>query len=137
MQLRRFPATLFPSLLHGRYIEYPQWTASYCSRPHFSINGKCYILTLRVGQLTRFKPRFKPAKIFTNAVEAMPPPSPSTYPGRPAQLEQRHITGISFDDRGDQVLTAAEDETFRLYSCKTGKQVLHLDNSSIIADSQF
>lgn len=36
----------------------------------------------------------------------------------------RHITAITFDDRGDQVLTASEDETFRLYSCKTGKQVI-------------
>jgi len=36
----------------------------------------------------------------------------------------RHITGITFDDRGDTVVTAAEDETFRVWNCKTGKQVL-------------
>ena len=35
----------------------------------------------------------------------------------------RHITGVSFDDRGEFVLTAADDETFRLYNCKTGKYV--------------
>lgn len=64
--------------------------------------------------------KFKPAKIFNGAVE---PQQPNTfsYPARPSNSAPRHITGISFDDRGDQVITAAEDETFRLYSCKTGK----------------
>lgn len=46
----------------------------------------------------------------------------------------RHITGISFDDRGDQVITAGEDETFRLYNCKTGKQVFSSDNSASRTD---
>lgn len=30
---------------------------------------------------------------------------------------------MAFDDFGDTLVTAAEDETFRLYNCKTGKQV--------------
>ena len=62
--------------------------------------------------------------IFKKAVDPAPPPSPSAYPNRPNHPpDMRQITGISFDDRGDQVITAAEDETFRLYHCKTGKQV--------------
>ena len=63
--------------------------------------------------------KLKPAKIFKAAVEPAPPLPPGSR--TPAPL--RHITGLSFDDRGDQVITAAEDETFRLYNCKTGKQV--------------
>ncbi|KZT42166.1 WD40 repeat-like protein [Sistotremastrum suecicum HHB10207 ss-3] len=31
------------------------------------------------------------------------------------------ITGMSFDDRGDYLITAAEDECFKLWNCKTGK----------------
>ncbi|KAG6332493.1 hypothetical protein ID866_6595 [Astraeus odoratus] len=66
--------------------------------------------------------KLKPAKIFKNAVEPTPPPTPgSSTRSNPGP---RHITSISFDDRGDQVLTASEDETFRLYSCKSGKQVV-------------
>ncbi|OSX57840.1 hypothetical protein POSPLADRAFT_1076275 [Postia placenta MAD-698-R-SB12] len=57
--------------------------------------------------------RLKPAKIFKNAVEQQPP-SPGNQSGRPQNTVTRHITGISFDDRGDQVVTASEDETFRL-----------------------
>ncbi|OBZ72727.1 WD repeat-containing protein 82 [Grifola frondosa] len=67
--------------------------------------------------------KLKPAKIFKNAVESQTPPSPGSHGPRPANSGPRHITGISFDDRGDQVVTAAEDETFRLYSCKSGKQL--------------
>ncbi|KAH9856519.1 WD40-repeat-containing domain protein [Lenzites betulinus] len=67
--------------------------------------------------------KLKPARIFKNAVEQQPPPSPGSASPRPSQLGPRQITGISFDDRGDQVITAAEDETFRLYNCKSGKQV--------------
>ena len=40
-----------------------------------------------------------------------------------ALIKPRHITAISFDDRGDTLITAAEDDTFRLYNCKTGKLV--------------
>ncbi|KAG8907163.1 member of Set1p complex, histone methyl transferase [Tulasnella sp. 403] len=66
--------------------------------------------------------RYKPAKIFKNSVD--PPATPSS-PGAHSPRAQlpRHITGISFDDFGETVVTAAEDETFRLYNCKTGKQV--------------
>ncbi|KAH9966254.1 WD40-repeat-containing domain protein [Lactifluus volemus] len=47
--------------------------------------------------------KLKPAKIFKAAVEPAPVPQP----------------GIRV--LGDQIITAAEDETFRLYNCKTGK----------------
>lgn len=68
--------------------------------------------------------KLKPAKIFKKAVEPAPPPSPSAYTSRSNHVpDTRQITGISFDDRGDHLITAAEDETFRLYHCKTGKQV--------------
>jgi len=55
-------------------------------------------------------------------VEPGPLPSSSSLgaPRGPVQ-GPRHITGVSFDDRGEFVLTAADDETFRLYNCKTGK----------------
>ncbi|KAG8918718.1 member of Set1p complex, histone methyl transferase, partial [Tulasnella sp. 408] len=62
--------------------------------------------------------RYKPAKIFKGSVD--PPNAPSGSPGRPQP--PRHITGMAFDDFGDTLVTAAEDETFRLYNCKTGKQ---------------
>ena len=66
--------------------------------------------------------KLKPAKLFKTAVDPAASPTPG---GRsPPNQGIRHITGISFDDRGDQLITAAEDETFRLYNCKTGKQVL-------------
>ncbi|PCH42341.1 WD40 repeat-like protein [Wolfiporia cocos MD-104 SS10] len=65
--------------------------------------------------------RLKPAKIFKNAVEPQTPPSPGSHAPRSPNAGPKHITGISFDDRGDQVVTAAEDETFRLYNCKSGK----------------
>ncbi|KAJ6570164.1 WD40-repeat-containing domain protein [Mycena vulgaris] len=70
--------------------------------------------------------KFKPARIIKGAVESVPPPATSSQP-RPQHSGPRHITGISFDDRGDQLITASEDETFRLYNCKTGKQmkILH------------
>ncbi|KAI9454541.1 WD40-repeat-containing domain protein [Lactarius psammicola] len=66
--------------------------------------------------------KLKPAKIFKAAVE----PGPPLPPGSRTSASPRHITGLSFDDRGDQLITAAEDETFRLYNCKTGKQPLDL-----------
>ena len=65
----------------------------------------------------------KPARVFKTAVEPSPQPSPGAQSGRSLNNAPRHITGISFDDHGDTLITAAEDETFRLYSCKTGKQV--------------
>ncbi|KAK0235790.1 WD40-repeat-containing domain protein [Armillaria nabsnona] len=64
--------------------------------------------------------KLKPARIYKGAVDSLPQPSPS-FPPRPGSQGPRHITGICFDDRGDQVITAAEDETFRLYNCKSGK----------------
>lgn len=63
--------------------------------------------------------RYKPAKIFKGSVD--PSNAPSGSPGRPQP--PRHITGMAFDDFGDTLVTAAEDETFRLYNCKTGKHV--------------
>ncbi|KAF8656806.1 hypothetical protein AX16_002356 [Volvariella volvacea WC 439] len=76
--------------------------------------------------------RFKPAKIFKNSIDQVQP-SPGGYPPR-ANQGPRHITGISFDDRGDQVITAAEDETFRLYNCKTGKQIKTLHSKKYGVD---
>ena|ERR1700733_608445 len=70
--------------------------------------------------------KLKPAKIFKNALEPQPSSTPGNYTQRSTNSGPRHITGISFDDRGDQVITAGEDETFRLYNCKTGKRVLVL-----------
>ncbi|KAG6832815.1 hypothetical protein H0H92_009434 [Tricholoma furcatifolium] len=68
-----------------------------------------------------FMAKLKPAKIFKNAVDAASGSGSGPNPQRPAGGGPRHITGISFDDRGDYLLTAAEDETFRLYNCKSGK----------------
>ena len=77
--------------------------------------------------------KFKPAKIYKVAVEP-PGPSANTQTQRPSSSNGlRSITGISFDDRGDQVITAGEDETFRLYGCKSGKQVIkHCYNLSLL-----
>ena len=67
--------------------------------------------------------KLKPAKIYKAAVDSQPS-GPSGNTQRPSSSNGlRSITGISFDDRGDQVITAGEDETFRLYGCKSGKQV--------------
>ncbi|KAG6861992.1 hypothetical protein C0995_008179 [Termitomyces sp. Mi166 len=71
--------------------------------------------------------RLKPAKIFKNAVEPGPTPSSGL---RPTNVGPRQITGIDFDDRGDFIVTAAEDEQFRLYNCKSGKQVPFYADSS-------
>ncbi|PPQ83422.1 hypothetical protein CVT25_007013 [Psilocybe cyanescens] len=62
--------------------------------------------------------KLKPAKIFKTAVE--PPPTQGGQQLRASPVV-RSVTGISFDDRGDQLITAGEDETFKLYSCKSGK----------------
>ncbi|KAF9517816.1 hypothetical protein BS47DRAFT_1339037 [Hydnum rufescens UP504] len=67
--------------------------------------------------------RLKPARVFKTALEPVPPPPPSAQSGRSQPNTRRHITGISFDDHGDTLVTAGEDETFRLYSCKTGKHL--------------
>ena len=65
--------------------------------------------------------KLKPARIFKGAVE----PTPAASPGAPQRgpAGPKHITGLSFDDQGNQLITAGEDETFKLYSCKTGKRV--------------
>ncbi|ESK92315.1 wd repeat-containing protein 82 [Moniliophthora roreri MCA 2997] len=65
--------------------------------------------------------KLKPSRIFKTSVDN-PPPAPALPGNRPPQ-GPRHITGITFDDRGDTLVTAAEDETFRLYNCKTGKYI--------------
>ncbi|TFK72975.1 WD40 repeat-like protein [Pluteus cervinus] len=75
--------------------------------------------------------KFKPAKIFKGAVEPLGP-SGSGYPRQPSG--PRHITGISFDDQGSQIITAGEDETFRLYSCRTGKQLKTLHSKKYGVD---
>ncbi|KAF5366982.1 hypothetical protein D9758_003968 [Tetrapyrgos nigripes] len=60
--------------------------------------------------------KLKPSRIFKNAVEPALPPTPGSMGQRTHSMGPYHITGISFDDRGDQLITAGEDETFRLYS---------------------
>ncbi|KAF9484329.1 WD40 repeat-like protein [Pholiota conissans] len=65
--------------------------------------------------------KLKPAKIFKNAIDPGPPPQASGNQQQKTPPPPRSITGITFDDRGDQVVTAGEDETFRVYNCKTGK----------------
>ncbi|KAG5645539.1 hypothetical protein DXG03_005814 [Asterophora parasitica] len=59
--------------------------------------------------------RLKPAKIYKNAVDPAPPPTQGSYPQRPQNSGPRYITGISFDDKGENIITAGEDETFRLF----------------------
>ncbi|TFK49905.1 WD40 repeat-like protein [Heliocybe sulcata] len=78
--------------------------------------------------------KLKPAKIFKGAVEHVPPPSPGSFPSRNTNMGPRHITGICFDDRGDQLITASEDESFRLYSCKTGKHLKTLQSKKYGVD---
>jgi WD40 repeat protein len=89
-------------------------TLMVCAIHHFLVFPEAYRGSLQS--------KFKPAKIYKDAIEAAPPKSPGAGPSR-GFSGPRHITGLSFDDRGDQVVTAAEDETFRLYNCKTGKRV--------------
>ncbi|KAF9000620.1 WD40-repeat-containing domain protein [Cyathus striatus] len=80
-------------------------------------NGTPSILPLTNALMSKLKP----AKIFKSAVEPQPPLTPGSQSQRSPSSGPRHITGICFDDRGDQLITAGEDETFRLYNCKTGK----------------
>ncbi|KAF9453458.1 hypothetical protein P691DRAFT_43579 [Macrolepiota fuliginosa MF-IS2] len=87
--------------------------------PHpTSSNGQPMQTTVALSNSMMSK--YKPAKIFKNIVD---PPAAGT-PAQRTNNGPRHITGITFDDRGDTLVTSAEDETFRLWSCKTGKQVL-------------
>ena len=89
----------------------------------FMVCSKPNCVLCNVANKKTHQGRLKPARIFKNAVEPTPPPSPSANTSRVQNGSPRQITGISFDDRGDQLITAGEDETFRLYSCKTGKRV--------------
>ena len=81
------------------------------------------LVPLSSRPLTITQSKLKPARIYKNAVDTVPAPSAGFSSPRPPTQGPRHITGMSFDDRGDQVITAAEDETFRLYNCKSGKYV--------------
>ena len=62
------------------------------------------------------KSRFKPAKVFKNAVDV-----PTPDPNNRKSTSSIQITGLSFDDRGETLVTAGGDETFRLYNIKSGK----------------
>ncbi|KAG9124521.1 member of Set1p complex, histone methyl transferase [Ceratobasidium sp. 392] len=62
--------------------------------------------------------RLKPARIFKGAVETEATSTASNRNSMP-----HHITGLTFDDQGDFLLTASEDETFRLYNVRTGQHV--------------
>ena len=64
--------------------------------------------------------RFKPSKVFTNAVDVPALPSDSQNRKPPTNTGSVQITGLSFDDRGETLITAAGDETFRVYNVKTG-----------------
>jgi hypothetical protein len=68
-----------------------------------------------VTELVGIQSRFKPARVFKGAIE--------DPPGGPGKALPRHITGLAFDNKGEVCLTAAEDESYRLYSCKSGKCV--------------
>lgn len=65
--------------------------------------------------------KLKPAKIYKGAIEQTP--APAGTPQRSSSTGPKHITGLSYDDRGENLITAAEDETFRLYNCRSSKQV--------------
>jgi COMPASS component SWD2 len=73
-----------------------------------------------MGANTQDQRKFRPAKVFKDAVE--PASSPRSPGSRPPALNKQ-ITAICFDDRGDQLITAGEDDVFHLYNCKTGKRV--------------
>ncbi|KIY43772.1 WD40 repeat-like protein [Fistulina hepatica ATCC 64428] len=67
--------------------------------------------------------KLKPARVFKNAVE--PPPTQASYAGYGSPRPNhgpRHITSMSIDDRGETLITAAEDETHTkvFYSKKYG-----------------
>ncbi|RDB25808.1 WD repeat-containing protein 82 [Hypsizygus marmoreus] len=93
-------------------------------------NGPPPTLALTNAVMTKLKP----AKIFKTAIEPPPQPTPGSYSQRSANQGPRHITGICFDDRGDQLITAGEDETFRVYSCKSGKHVKTLHSKKYGVD---
>jgi COMPASS component SWD2 len=59
--------------------------------------------------------------VFTNAVDA--PAQDGTVKKSPSPAQ---ITGLSFDDRGETLVTAGGDETFKLYNIKSGKCVLFI-----------
>lgn len=59
--------------------------------------------------------RFKPSKVFNDAVESPSPPAPGRKAGT------NYITGLCFDDRGETLVTSGDDETFRVYNTRTGK----------------
>ncbi|KAG8834220.1 member of Set1p complex, histone methyl transferase [Serendipita sp. 399] len=62
--------------------------------------------------------RFKPAKVFREAVDQ---PAAEQTGRKPSSSTQ--ITGLTFDDRGETLVTAGGDETFRLYNTRSGKFV--------------
>lgn len=61
--------------------------------------------------------RFKPAKVFQDAVEHDTP----TSTGQPPQ-----IVSLAFDDTGEKCVTAGEDESFILWDAKQGRYVSSL-----------
>ncbi|KAF4613644.1 hypothetical protein D9613_007874 [Agrocybe pediades] len=88
----------------------PHPSTSHASSTHTTLNLSGMVMA-----------KLKPAKIFKNAVDAPPAPATGSQSQKTSNPPSRSITGITFDDRGDQLLTAGEDETFKLYSCKSGK----------------
>ncbi|KAG9013866.1 member of Set1p complex, histone methyl transferase [Tulasnella sp. JGI-2019a] len=78
--------------------------------------------------------RFKPAKIYKTAIDPPPTPSSPSSPQASRPSLPRHITGICFDDFGETLITAGEDETFRLWNCKTGKHAKTLHSKKYGVD---
>ncbi|KAI6039804.1 hypothetical protein EDC04DRAFT_2567976 [Pisolithus marmoratus] len=50
--------------------------------------------------LMAIQTNLKPAKVFKNAIESIPPPTPGS--SSRVNACSRHITSVAFDDRGDQ-----------------------------------
>ena len=71
--------------------------------------------------------RFKPAKVFQDAVEHDTP----TSTGRPPQ-----IVSLAFDDTGEKCVTAGEDESFILWDAKQGRYVPFVCSRLSIASEQ-
>ena len=57
----------------------------------------------------------KAGKLFKDAVNQDVPQSPGQSKRSP-----RQITGLAFNDKGDQFVTSSDDESFRLYSLLEG-----------------
>jgi len=76
-----------------------------------------------MGEADIVQGKLKPTKIFKSAVDSSSSSTSTGAPARPQSPSPKSITGITFDDKGDLLVTAGEDETFKLYNCRSGKYV--------------